>query len=272
MSSHVFSAACPLVHNRQMAALRLTRAGVTATAGAVVTLAQLNLPSSEFWDGQAGLQWVSVIAVAFFICYEAVRSVNYALQAARIREYDNDLRAALSAVITRTVACTGVAWDKISVRYYRRRGLLFRHGLVQIAAVRAGADIAEARHPIRLGEGVIGVAVAEQVIVGVQWGQFVSAATAAGPLAWAALSKPERYGLSWGQLRRAAQRSAQPEGVVASPTFDPAGRPDGCILVSGPLESPDLASEAMRQTLDELATTLDHLGGPPAGWWGAHEY
>jgi hypothetical protein len=263
----VFSYCHLIVHNRQVIAFRLTRAGVTAAAGAVVTLAQLNLPSSGFWDEQVVLQWLSVIAVAFFICYEAVRSVNYAVRAARIREYDNDLRAALSTVITRIVDSTGVAWDEISVRYYRRRGPALRRRMVQVAAVRAGADIAEARHPIRAGEGVVGVAVAEQVIISVQWRQFVRTATSAGPIAWAARSKPDRYGLSWGQLRR----SSQPEGVVASPTFDRAGRPDGCILVSGPLKSPDLAGEVMRQTLDELATALDQLGGPPAGWWGARE-
>jgi uncharacterized membrane protein YkvI len=79
--------------------LRLVRAAVTATAGAAVTLAQLNLPSRQFWESLVAIQWASVVVVALFLCYDAVWSINQAVQAARIREYDNDLRAAMSATV-----------------------------------------------------------------------------------------------------------------------------------------------------------------------------
>ncbi|MGC4780625.1 hypothetical protein ACLQ3A_03120 [Micromonospora zamorensis] len=239
---------------------------MTAAAGAVVTLAQLNLPSRPFWDEQVVAQWLSVSLLAFFICYDAARSVNYALRATRIREYDKDLRAALSAIIASVVESTGAPWDEIAVHYYRRRGILLRRRLFQVAAVQAGADIANATQPIRWGEGVVGVAVDDQVILGEEWRQFVRTATEEGPSAWARRSKRDRYGLTWGQLRR----SAQPQGMIASPTFDPDGRPEGCILVSGPLKRVDLEGEAMGRTLDNLATVLDRLGQPPSGWWDAH--
>jgi len=256
------------VHNRQVIVMLLARAAVTATAGAAVTLAQLNLPSKQFWDGQRTALWISVAVVAFFICYDAVRSVNYALQASSIRKYDNDLRAALSALIAAVVTCTGAPWDKITVRCYRLRRVRLRRRLVQTAAVRAGADVADARHPMRPGEGVAGTAFADQVIVGEEWGQFVRTATEQGPAAWDQRTPAKRYGLTWGQLRR----STQADGVVASPTFDRDGRPDGCILVSGPLKTPDLVSDDLRQALDDLATVLDKLGPPPSGWWSTHEH
>lgn len=274
---HAFTVVRLAVHNGPVIALRLARAAVTAAAGAVVALAQLHLPSERFWDGQAGVQWVSVAVLAIFICYDAVRAVNYAVRAARIREYDNDVRAALSAVIGAVVDSTGVPWDEISVRYYRRRGLpwlpsdrampLLLPRLVPVAAVQAGADLAEAAHPLLPGEGVAGLAFADQITLAEQWRSFVRTATEQGPAAWAERPARARYGLTWGQLRR----SARPEGMVASPTFDATGRPDGCILVSGPVKMPDLTSDNMRQTLDDFATVIDCLGPPPPGWWGAHE-
>jgi hypothetical protein len=247
--------------------LRLIRAAVMAAAGAAVTLAQLNLPSKAFWDEQVGLVWGSVVVVALFACYDAVRSVNYVIQAARIREYDNDLRTALSAAVSAIVRDTGASWDEVGVRYYRRRGPPGRRRLGLVVAVMAGADVKDAQRIFKPGQGVHGAAFSEEVIIAEEWRQFVQDATAQGPAAWRKRNERDRYGLSWGHLRR----SAQPEGLVASPTFAPDGRPDGCILVSGPLKRPDLTKEEVRRTLDDLATVLDRVGSPPAGWWGAHE-
>jgi hypothetical protein len=265
------------VHNGLVIALRLARAAVTAAAGAVIVLAQVHLPSERFWDGLTGVRWVSVAVLAIIIGYDAVRAVNYAVRAARIREYDNDVRAALSAVIGAVVDSTGVQWDEISVRHYRRRGLpwlpsgramrLLQPRLVQVAAVRAGADLAEAPRPLRPGEGVAGLAFADQIMLAEQWRLFVHTATEQGPAAWAERPARARYGLTWAQLRR----SARPEGMVASPTFDATGHPNGCILVSGPIKTPDLTSDDMRQALDDFATVIDCLGPPPPGWRGAHE-
>src|SRR5688572_22401154 len=122
-------------NNSSVIPLRLARAAVLATAGAVVTLAQLGLPSKKLWDGQEAVLWASVMIVALFICHDAVREVNYAVQAARIRDYDNDLRAAMSAAVSSVVLSTGVAWDEVAVRYYRRRGVLGRYCLAQVCAV-----------------------------------------------------------------------------------------------------------------------------------------
>jgi hypothetical protein len=231
-----------------------------------VTLAQLNLPSKSFWDGLVPVQWTSVGVLAFFICYDAVRSVNYAVQSVRIREYDKDLRAALGAVLVAVVGATGAPWDEVAVRYYRRRGRLFWRRLVPLAAVRAGADDAEAHISVRPSAGVVGSAFSGQELIAVEWRDFVRVATEEGVAAWDQRAKKNRYGLRWGQMRR----SPQHEGVVANPTFAPNGQPDGCIMLNGPLKSQDLISYEVRQALDSFSGTLDQLGSPPKGWWGAH--
>jgi hypothetical protein len=251
----------------QVIVLRLVRAAAMAVAGAAVTLAQLNLPSKSFWDGQVRLLWASVIVLAFYICWEAVRSVNYAVQAKQIRSYDNDLRAAVSAAVSATVLATGVPWDEITICYYRRRGVL-RQRLARVGAFSAGAEVTTAQRSTRSGVDVVGTAFATQEIIAVEWRSFVLAATAQGLAKWRERDPDSRYGLTWGQLRR----SHQPEGVVASPTFDVRGKPDGCILLTGPLKEHDLCGDEMRRTLDDLATVLDLIGPPPPGWWGAHEY
>jgi hypothetical protein len=208
--------------------------------------------------------------IAVLVCYDAVRSVSHALQSARIREYDNDLRAALSALVAAVVRDTGAPWDEVAVRYYRLRSILGfgRRRLLLMGAVMAGADVVDAQRSVRPGQGVVGAAFSDQVVIAEEWRQFAQKATKEGPAAWNERPARERYGLSWGQLRR----SAQPEGVVASPTFAPDGRPNGCILVSGPLKLSDLTKGDIRQVLDDLATVLDRLGAPPAGWWGTHDH
>lgn len=256
-----------LVHTCRVIVLLLVRAAVMAAAGAVVTLAQLNLPSGNFWEKQVFLQWVSVVALAAFVVYDAIRSVNLAIQSARIREYDNDVRACLSAVISAFIEATGAPWDELTVRYYGLRGILFWRRLELIAAVCAGANLVDSQRSFRPGVGVAGQAFIQQVNIAVEWGEFVRGATEAGPDAWARLGERERYSLTWGQLRR----SPQPDGLIASPTFALSGNPNGCIVVSGPLKMVDLVGDNVRRTLDELATVLDQLGSPPRGWWGAHD-
>lgn len=252
---------CPVI------TLRLARAAVMAAAGAVVTLAQLDLPTRRFWDGQIPLQWGSVLVLAFFICEEAVRSINYAVQASRILEYDNNLRAALSTAVSAVVSSTGAPWDEVAVSYYRFRRSLYRRRLVRVGAVQAGAGIADRHRFVRPGVGLVGTAFATEKILTKEWRDFVRTATELGPRSWEERTEDDRYGLSWGQLRR----SAQPEGMMASPTFAFDGQADGCILLGGPLKMQDMTSDDMRRMLDDLATVLDVLGPPPPGWWGAHE-
>ncbi|MEU7615910.1 hypothetical protein AB0B27_07400 [Micromonospora rifamycinica] len=250
-----------------MIALRLARALVMAAAGAAVTLAQLNLPSARFWEQQVLLQWASVAALSTLVIYDAFRSLGYAIQESQIRNYDNDLRASLSVVISRLVKLTGVSWDEITVRYYRRRGVLFWGRLDLVMALAAGAKVSDSQTSVRPGVGIAGTAFSEEVMLAEEWGRFVREATQQGPVQWAQREPRHRYGLSWGQLRR----SDQPDGVVASPTFALDGQPDGCIVVSGSLKRVDLLGDEVRRTLDDLATVLDRLGPPPKGWWGAHD-
>jgi hypothetical protein len=246
--------------------LGLIRAAVMAVAGSVVTLAQLNLPSKKFWEDQVILQWISVITLALLILYDAVRTVNYALQIGQIRKYDNNLRAALSSVISSVVRDSGVPWDEVAVRYYRARRMLLRRDLLLIAAIQAGANIEDSSRVVRSGKGIVGMAFSDQEVIALEWRELVRVATDEGREKWEMRSEAARYGLSWGQLRR----SEQPEGMLASPTFGVDGQPNGCILLSGPLKLPDMQNDELRLTLDDVATILDLLGAPPRGWWGTH--
>ncbi|MFC3735506.1 hypothetical protein [Paractinoplanes deccanensis] len=251
-----------------MLLLRPVRAAIVAVAGMVVTLAQLNLPSKEFWAGQEVLQWISVAVVAAFLFYDALWSVNLAFRDRRIREYDADLRAAMSAAVALVVDTLGVRWDEVSVQYYRYRRFWFRpNRLVRVSGVRAGAIFAESEESFRPGVGLVGAAFQQRILLGAQWGDFVQSATRLGPVAWEQRDPIQRYGLSWGQLRR----SAGPDGIVASPTFAPNGRADGCLVISGPMKAADLVTEPIGQIIDSLATSVDRIGPPPPGWWSAHE-
>jgi hypothetical protein len=256
-----------LIHNAPVMVLRLTRAAIAAVAGSVVTLAQLNLPSEQFWERIVAMQWAAVVAAALLLCYDAVRSVNQVARYGRTREYDNNLRAAMSATVAMIVNTFGTPWDELTVQYYRARRFLWWRRLVRVGGIRAGASSEDLQRGVRPSFGLVGAAYSELVIIAEQWQDFVRNATKQGPEAWAGRNARDRYGLSWGQLRRLPR----PEGVVASPTFDFKGRPDGCVQVAGPLKLADLTSDAMRQVLDDLATVLDRLGPPPAGWWGTHE-
>lgn len=246
--------------------LRLVRAVCLAGATAVVALAQLHLPSERFWDGHAVVQWISVALLALFILTEGVQSVAFVVQAARIREYDNDVRTALTALLAGVVEKTGPRWDEVAVRYYRHRGVWWWRRLVVVTALQAAARVVDPRDSVRIGAGVVGVAVATQEIIAAPWRQFVLEATRQGRQAWEARTAVQRYGLRWGELRR----SAKPEGVVACPTFDGRGRVDGCIVLSGPLTMPELTGEQVLTVLDDAATALDKAGPPPRGWWTAH--
>ncbi|GIE96183.1 hypothetical protein Ari01nite_36480 [Paractinoplanes rishiriensis] len=247
--------------------LRLVRAVITAAAGAVVMLAQLNLPSKEFWAAQELVQWVSVALVAFSVFYDAAVAVTNAIHDAEVRKYEDGLRQAMSATIGRIVEDFDAPWDKVAVYYYlARRVSYFRH-LARVDGVRAGIAAAEMEHRFRLGVGIVGVAFLERDIVALEWRDFARAANIKGPQAWERRPARQRYGLTWGQLRR----SPPEDGMVASPTYGPDGKPVGCILVCSPLKRATLGSDAMRQILDQCAATLDRLGPPPKGWWRRHE-
>ena len=250
-----------------MIALRLLHAAAAATSGAAVAMAQLNLPSREFWAEWVALAWAGVAVGTALLLYDGVRSVSIATQYHRSREFESNLRAAMSAAIVEVVDAFGVPWDEIAVQYYRARRRLWTLKLAQVCGVRAGtAAIGEPR-TLRASVGLIGVAFSDQVIISVPWREFAREATEQGPEKWSERSARERFGLTWGQLRRVAR----PEGAVASPTFDTKGKANGCILITGPLKVADLSGETMRQVLDDLAATLDQIGPPPPGWWSTNE-
>ncbi|GAA3452665.1 hypothetical protein [Dactylosporangium matsuzakiense] len=246
-----------------MTVLRVARAALLAVATTVVALAQLHLPSERFWEQHHLAQWISVGLLALFIVGEGVASVAVAVQQDRIHEYDNDIRTTLTVALAEVVDVTDARWDEVAIRYYRRRGFWIWRRLILVAALHAVAAVRDTLHSVRLGAGPAGVAVETEEIVSEQWRDFAQSATRQGRNAWEARPVAERYGLSWGELRR----SAKPEGLVAYPTFGENGQVDGCIMLSGTLKASELAGEQVLDILDSAATSLDRAGPPPRGWW-----
>jgi len=249
--------------------LRGAFAVVMAAATAVVALAQLNLPSNGFWQEPVavGTQWASVSVMAAFILINEFRAVSHLAYVGRIRDYDLDLRATLSAVLCSVAEVTGANWDELTVCYYRQKGFWVWCRLVRAATVMLGAGGSATPPSLRPGEGLVGVAFVREELLAEEWASFVQTATDQGPVAWKRRGEIARYGLKWGQLRS----SSRDQGMIASPTFDHDGMATGCILISGPLKLPDLVDPLMRRILDDLATALSHVGSPPRGWWSAHE-
>jgi hypothetical protein len=246
---------------------RTIRALLLALSGAVVTLAQLNLPA-DFWSHHKGSLWASVSVLALLILMDAGNELTYAFQERQIRTYDKDLRSILSGAAGAMVTLSGVPWDQVAVRYYRKRGWLHRPRLRLVAAIMAGADVEEPRRNIKPGVGVVGTAFKDQEVIIEEWAAFVRQANAERREAWEKRPAESRYGLTWGQLQH---QTSRPDAMIASPTFAASGDPTGCILLSGALKLPDLESEGTRRILEDLATSLDRLGSPPRGWWRAHE-
>jgi hypothetical protein len=235
-------------------------------AVAVVTLALLNLLSAEFWQPPVAVQWGSVALIATLLFYDMIWQIVLVAQAKRIRSYESDLHAAMGAAVASIVDVFGAPWDEIVVCYYRPRFFSRWRRLVLVGAVRAGAALTEVERELRPGVGPVGVAFKEMSVITEEWKDFIRDAKDKGPTAWNRRTNRQRHGLTWGQV----WRSWQPAGLVASPTFNFAGRPDGCILIAGPIKPADLSSEKMLSIVNDCAAVTDELGRPPKGWWRMH--
>ncbi|MGX7827850.1 hypothetical protein ACTG9Q_22460 [Actinokineospora sp. 24-640] len=246
-----------------MVLFRLVRAAITALAGSVITLAQLNLPSRNLWEGRAVLLYASVIVIAAFVCYDAVRSVDQAIQTSKIRAYDRRLRAALSATVASIVDEFGTPWDEIAVYHYQVTWFWRWRRLSKVDGVRAGASTADVQPYYKVGKGLAGTSFNEQVLLAEEWRDFVQRAITLNPAGWDRLDERDRYGLNWGEL----MRSERPLGLVANPVFDPQGKPSGCVVVSGPMKLTELSGHEMRQILSDAATEIQLMGPAPRGWW-----
>ncbi|WP_143466013.1 hypothetical protein [Kribbella sp. ALI-6-A] len=251
-----------------MIALRILRSLLLAASGAVIALAQLNLPK-DFWNHHSGTLWTSVSVLALLVLVDTAKEVDLYLRAHQIREYDKDLRSALSGAAGSMMTLFGVSWDQVAIRYYRQRSWLHRRRLAPVKAMMAGADVEESHHSIKPGIGLVGTAFETQEAIAIEWAEFVREATFNKRAAWETRPAHERFNMSWGQLQ---SHTAPPEGMIANPTFAGAdGEPYGCVLISGALKLPDLESEGTRRILGELASALEQIGPPPRGWWSAHE-
>jgi hypothetical protein len=252
--------------------VRVLAAVTVALATVVVTTAQLNLPSKEFWQNAVAVraQWAGVGVLAVFVVVTELRQIGQLAGAARVRTYDLDLWAALSQVLCAVVERTEARWDEVEVSFYRRRpGLLPWRPLVRVASLRLGAASAHAAPSWPSGVGVVGAAYASGEALMVNWERFRHEAVQEGKTAWDKRETSQRYGMNWGQL---VSGGARDRWVLAAPTFHRgSGGAMGCVLLSGGLKADNMTVEGLRPVLEDLATALDRLGPPPRGWWAFHD-
>ncbi len=246
-----------------MVVWRLLRATLVAVAGAIITLAQLNLPKG-WWQRHEALEWTAVGLLVVITVLEAAGEISLSRQDQRIRKYDQKVRITLSAVVVQIYDIVGADWPTVEVRYYRRLGR--RRRLHRIGAVMAGADFDNGEPPIKIGTGFVGSAFQAEHRLAINWGAFYRAAAKAGPEMWEQRSAADRYNLSWAQL----QSTADPhEGMLARPTFAN-NQIRGCLVVGGKITRTDLLTSKMQAIIDSAAAAIEQAGSPPQGWRRQH--
>ncbi|GAA2345549.1 hypothetical protein [Dactylosporangium salmoneum] len=134
------------------------RATVAAAAGAAVLLAQVNLPSREFWENNSSHSHLLYPCIGLLALQEIAIFLGSGLRAEAARQYDNNLLAALHAGIKVTGERFALSWDKVGVHVFlaRRRFGLLR--LVKVAGVRMSTEPSLVRSDWRPGKGIVGVA------------------------------------------------------------------------------------------------------------------
>jgi hypothetical protein len=228
---------------------------------AAVALAQLNIPS-DFWAAQKTPLFLAVVILSLEAGGEIARSAIALTRAERLRQYDNDIRAALSAAVAGVVEKFGSPWDEIAVYRYEVKGHWRWRRLFCVEAIRAGAPVRLTDRAIPIDHGVSGVAVSDELITFKEWETFARSAVSAGRGAWEDLDRRSRFGLEWGDL----MRSERPKGIISCPTFDTNGKVEGCVTLTGPLHTFELMDSAMQTIVSDLANAFSIVGRAPRGW------
>jgi hypothetical protein len=213
--------------------VRLLRAALVGLAASAITLAQLNLPSAGFWHG-------------------------------KVRSYERDIRALLSATLLSYVDEYKAPWDQVGVHAFLLKRSMFRRFLVNIGGIRLGSKPSMDSPPWRPGKGVVGLAFENRCPILEDWEQFFSQAMAEGPQFWERRSQRQRYSLSWGEL----QHTGGYHRILAYPIFSMKGKLIGCVSVDGPLSEDRLLESKSLNILRSLAASVALLGFPPVAWWG----
>lgn len=238
---------------------RLLKVAVSGVSVAVVTLAQLNLPSAGFWAHQRPAQYLAVVALVVVSGVEVFGSVVDRVQLPRVRQFEQELRAVLSAGISQLAHNSTADWREIGVSAYHARGLPWVRRLVLVDNLRLGTG---PKFGVRWrpGRGVVGTAYQQQDLLSVDWESYFKSAESGGPAAWLARGDLDRFGLSWGEL----MRTKALVGIAACPVFSENGELIGVVCVEAPT---DLSTQRIGETMRDIANAVGDLGAPPASWW-----
>jgi hypothetical protein len=242
----------------------LARALAFAAGAAMLTAAQLNLPKKEFWDRR--VLWAAIAVVAYVTVHDLFVAALPSLQAKRVREYEQNVRATLSAGLCEVVNKFGVSWEEVGVHAFLIRGLPHFRRLVNVGGIRLGAKPSMTAPIWRPQKGVVGVSWDKDCIVAVDWQSFYKTHNGAGKAAWKKLSVEDRYGLTWGEFQLTADYNV----IVASPIYCQRGRSGqrmGCVVIDAPLTLAQANDPGMAQILRDVARMIELAGDPPQTWW-----
>ncbi|GAB2851417.1 hypothetical protein [Lentzea nigeriaca] len=238
---------------------RLTKVLVGAVSVAVATMAQLNLPNSGFWGQHRAEQYLAVGGLVAMAVAEVLGSVVDHVQMPRVRQFEQELRAVLSAGISQLAVSSVADWRDIGVSAYHARGVPWLRRLVLVDSLRlcSGPKLGSRWRP---GRGVIGTAYEQEDLLAVDWESYFKSAESGGPNSWRARSDLDRFGLSWGEL----MRTKALVGVAACPVWSEGGKLTGVVCVEAPA---DLSAAGVGAIIRDIAIAVGDLGTPPASWW-----
>jgi hypothetical protein len=235
------------------------RAVVLAASTAIITLAQLNKPSKEYWDGRGLLLYLATALFATAVAQELIALGFKSLTAHKVREFERNVRTHLSEALIDLQALYAVApMTAIGVHAFRIRGLPPFWALSNIGGLRLGDSPYMSRPRWRKGHGVVGRAWKESRVIIEDWADYYKQSNAAGPQSWKKKNCP--YGLSWGLL----QLTSDYKGIIAVPIYGH----KGSVSIDAPLTKAQLEHPKVTSILTTLARRVGDLGSPPAAWWG----
>lgn len=236
---------------------RLIKCAAGAAAVSAVTLAQLNLPSPQFWGGQRPLLYVAVVALTIVAMSDLAGAVFSVVQLSTVRRFDQELQAVMSAGISELARCAPANWREIGISVFHRRRLfwLTRLHLVDRLRLGSGPSVGARWRP---GSSVVGQAFRRQNLLVVDWKSFVKNGESVGPKNWD--SQAETYGLSWGQF----MRTRPLVGLAACPVYNENGTLIGVVCVDAPAV---LSETSVSPTLRDISLAVGDLGNPPSSWW-----
>jgi hypothetical protein len=242
-----------------MLGVRLVRVIAGALGLLGVTLAQLNLPSDTFWSSWPALLYVALALLMITAVHELLSFVSYFQQLGKIRSFDRDVRAVLSAGIACIEKASGAHWQSVGISTYAMKRT-WRRDLRLVEDLRLGGSSTRLFSRWRPGKGVIGASFSTGEEICRDWETYFKESMSRGRTEWNALDDSERYGLSWGQLMRTEQLS----WISAFPVFRPNGRTIGVVAVDAPV---DLSTTTVSRVLRDVGAALGDVGKPPGSWW-----